>query len=481
MLSLLKNYVQGRPVTKANNDWLAALAQSWGGWNSGRFNRTGLTLNMNTPLTFEQAVRLGYKQIPWVRACIAYTGQTMGSIEWKVYKKNSNRPIKDHELELLLRRPNKFKTRTDFFNDAIGSLLLSGAVFTQKVITNDWAAKLKGKAGGKKPTELWIMRPDWIAPIPDKKDFISGYQLTGGAIAQNGNLVFPADEVIYQYYADPLIPYLAISPISSATRSIAAEEGAHTWNSALLNNYAQPSGVLQTENTLMPQDREQLREEITEAYSGANMYTPLVLWGGLKWQQISMSHADIQFTEQREITKHEICAVLQVPGILVNAVPDPNYSSAAVARLEFMENRIIPLCAWFAETFNRDLAPYWGDDIEVRYDVSKVPAMRKALMDKVTAFVQLTKNGYSINDVNDKLDMGFDKKPWGDVWWAPTGVMPVESAELDDLMPGADPNGGDGRDEDNEDETDPNKPDDPNAVNPESADNIGEDDDETEE
>jgi hypothetical protein len=88
---------------------------------------------------------------------------------------------------------------------------------------------------------------------------------------------------------------------------------------------------------------------------------------------------------------------------------------------------------WMADSFNASITPHWGDDIEVRYDLTKNTAMRKALMDKATTANLLVKTGWPLNAVNARLGLGFDPVAWGDVAWM-GNVQPIDSPELD-VMP----------------------------------------------
>lgn len=421
-------------VASAGRSEFVAQMATWFGGGSRRSSLMGLqpvwTGTQN--LTFQEASNKGYKAIVWVRACIELWGKALGSAEWKVYKKGGNTPIPNHDLELLFNRPNPFQDRSEFFQTFIGNMSLAGNDYIEKVVVKN---RVTGR--GNKVKELWHMRPDWIAPIPDPVRFISGYMLNSPVAT---NVEISPERILHFKYYDPLNPYVGISPISSAYRSLYAEEGASEWNQGIFDNYAQPSGILSTEQTIVPEDRKALRDEVHEAYSGGNRFNPMVLWGGLKWQQLTLSHVDLQFLQQSIKNKEELCAILNTPAVLVGAVADPSYSNAGAARLSFWEDRVDPVLCWLAAKFNMELVqPFYGDDIELRYDISKVPAFRKALAEKVNTGKVLVSMGFPLNDVNDKLKIGMEPVAWGDVAWMPSSTMPVDDENLDMLMGIEDP------------------------------------------
>lgn len=469
-MGLLDNYLFTRKAAVAGmgrSEFVNQVAL-WFGGGSRRAGALGLGLSPvwggAGHLSFVEAVNKGYKSVVWVRACIQLWGKSLGAAEWKVYKRGSDTPIPNHDLELLMRCPNPFQDRSEFFQTFIGNLSLAGNDYWEKVVVTD---RSSGR-GGQKVKQLWHMRPDWIAPIPDPVNFIRGY-LLNSPMAKDVEIA-PQRLLHFKYY-DPLNPYVGISPISSAYRSLYAEDAAAEWNQGLLDNYAQPSGVLTSEGTIVPADRQALKDEVHAAYTGGDRFSPMVLWGGLKWQQIALSHADIQFLEQGIKNKEELCAILDTPAVLVGAVADPSYSNAGAARLTWWEDRVDPMLRWVAARLNMELVqPYYGDEIELRYDISGVPAFRKALAEKAATAKILVSMGWPLNDVNAKLHLGMDPVPWGDVGFLPTSMMPVDEEQVDRLL-GEDPaDSASGAPQPGAGEEKPkpgSQPDDPKAVDPE--------------
>lgn len=436
-MGLFSNFLYTEKAAQAapagRSEFVNQMAQWFGGGNR-RAGLMGLSpvWTGTQNLSFIQASNKGYKAIVWVRACVDLWGKSLGAADWKVYKRGTDTPIPGHELELLMRRPNPFQDKSEFFQTFAGNMALAGNDYWEKVVVTN-----RGTGSGKlKVKQLWHMRPDWVAPVPDPVNFISGY-LLNSPVAQNVDI--DARRLIHFKYYDPLNPYVGISPISSAYRSLFAEEGAAEWNQGLLDNYAQPSGILSTDSTIVPDDRDRLKDEVDQAYTGGNRFSPMVLWGGLKWQQIALTHTDIQFLQQKIVNKEELCAILNTPAVLVGAVADPSYSNAGAARLSFWEDRVDPMLGWIAAKLDMEIVqPYYGEDIELRYDISNVPAFRKALAEKTNTAKTLVSMGFPLNDVNSKLHLGMAPVPWGDVAWMPTSVMPVDEDNVDRLL-GEDP------------------------------------------
>src|SRR5207344_489486 len=71
---------------------------------------------------------------------------------------------------------------------------------------------------------------------------------------------------------------------------------------------------------------------------------PLLLWGKTDVVQPKLSSTDLQFLENRKFLRGEICAAFGVPEEIVATTDSAKYDVMAGARLNFIENRVAPLC-----------------------------------------------------------------------------------------------------------------------------------------
>lgn len=407
----------------ANTDSTFAqyIGASYGGYRSLAPNTLVAQIS---DMSFLSAAQQGYHSMVWVRACIDLLGKSVGSVQWRVEDAANGEEIVNHPVTQVLKQPNRFQTGGDFFRNLIGFLSLSGNAYTEKVVVSD--RMNQGKFGPLKVKELWQIRPDWIAPVPDIRQFVREYRFNSVAIAAGTPVALPVEQVIHLKYFDPLNPYLGLSPIASAARSVQSDTSAQAWNQAVLSNYAAPSGVLMSPQSLTSPERAELTEEIATEWTGGNRYRPMVLWGGFTWEQISLSHTDMEFAQQRLHSREEICAVFGVPAVLVGAIADPSHSNHGHARLAFWEDTIIPLLEWLKVWLNCELVqPIYGDAVTLQYSVNHIPAFRKALSERLEQAKALWTMGFTRNEINDKLNLGFQDAAWGDVAWMPSGLLPV--------------------------------------------------------
>jgi HK97 family phage portal protein len=97
---------------------------------------------------------------------------------------------------------------------------------------------------------------------------------------------------------------------------------AAAWNRALLDNAARPSGALvfaaDDSGGLTTEQFERLKAELEQSYAGgANAGRPMVLEGGLSWQSMALSPAEMDFAELKASAARDIALAFGVPPMLL--------------------------------------------------------------------------------------------------------------------------------------------------------------------
>jgi HK97 family phage portal protein len=386
---------------------------------SGRISGSS-SYSVDSGMSFKQAVESGYKGLVWVHRCVTATGSAVGSVPWKAYKKQKDGKLiwlPNHPAERLIERPNPYYTRRELMEAWSIYLQLAGASFLEIVFVNN----------GKMPYQLFMLRPDWMTPVPDPISHIKEYRMDAGG---GRKTTFEPHEIMHFKYLDPMNEYVGLSPLAAAARTIATEDAAIRWNKSIFDNSAVPNGVLKVPGTgLKKKERDELKGELEKEFTQDNLHRPMILWGGMEWEKMAMDAKDLDFLKQRELNKYEICAILECPPQIVGATVDPTYANYDVARTAWWEDGILTKLDWFQAKFNATVAPMFGDDIEVRYDISDVPAMRSSFKEKVDTSKTLWMMGYPINSINKRVGLGFEDVAWGNAWWAPMNYMPITSDE----------------------------------------------------
>jgi HK97 family phage portal protein len=194
---------------------------------------------------------------------------------------------------------------------------------------------------------------------------------------------------------------------------------------ALLQNSARPSGALTVKDsgTLSDENFNRLKAQIEEQYSGSsNAGRPMLLEGGLEWQQMGLSPSDMGIIETKFSSARDVALVFGVPPQLLGIPGDSTYSNYKEARLAFWEDTVLPLLEMILNDWNSWLAAPLG--VEIRADVDSIPAIaekRFALWDMADKSADLT--------INERRQLkGYGPIEGGDVLLVSSAQIPLGMA-----------------------------------------------------
>lgn len=388
-------------------------------------SKTALWSNWNS----QKAIKEGYKASTYVYACITKRARAVASVPWYVYKQNRDgtwEKIINHPLEMLIDKPNAFMSRSDLMERLIINLDLTGNSIFQKIMINN------------STIELWPIGPDGIKPIPDQEEFIKAYEYQVGS----QKMELDPNEILHAMYIDPSNVFWGLSPLQVAAKTVDTDIEAMNWNKIALQNRAVTDGTFTFEQPLTRDQWQEARMQVREQHQGSqNARTPWVLGGGAKWQNMSLSPVDMDFIEGRKMTREEICTIFEVPPPIVGILDKANYSNMKEARRVFWLDTIIPLLQNVKNILNRSINPEYGNGIEIDFDLSNVEALQENFNEKITGAKELWTMGVPFNQINQRLELGFDEIQGGDVGFLPASVMPADLAAtynppLDNPPPG---------------------------------------------
>ena len=221
------------------------------------------------------------------------------------------------------------------------NLLLHGNAYLQLVAGDDGA-----------PAELCPMRPERVSVVADERGWPTAYLYRVGGRVTRTERCDPLGrrQVAHLKALHPRDDHYGMGCLEAACAAATAHNGAVRWNKALLDNAARPSGALVYEpadgSVLSADQHARLRDELAAEFSGqANAGRPLLLEGGLKWQALSMTPADMDFVALKEGAARDIALAFGVPPVLVGLPGDATYANAREAGRALYRQTILPMAA----------------------------------------------------------------------------------------------------------------------------------------
>ena len=363
--------------------------------------------NLNQPVWTSQKdkqfVSEGYNRVVWVYACVGAISSAASSVNWLLYRKGRGGrliEIEDHPILTMLNvKANPHMSSKDFFDYWATYLALEGKFYAEYSNPN-------------MPTALYPIYPHYVYPIPHKTEFISGFEYR-----LDEPIKYLANELLWSKFNDPLDVYQGQSPIRALSRTIDTENEAVDWNKTTLQNAGVPAGVFQVQNP-SPELQRKLQEEWKKRYGGAsNARQPMILNADkASYLPLGLSPIDMDFLNQRKLNRIEICSAFGVPSQIVGDPEGQTYSNYGEAQKAFWENTVIArYLDHMRDKLQADLLPRYADNLELRYDLSNVGALKENEDKKAIRVNNLWKSGLvTRNEARYALD--YQDVPDGDIF-----------------------------------------------------------------
>lgn len=217
----------------------------------------------------------------------------------------------------VLRKPNHFQTRIDFYENWLTSKLIRG---------NTYVLKQRDQRGV--VTALYILDPGRVVPLvaPDGSVF---YQCQRDDLSglKTDSVVVPASEIIHDRMYPIYHPLIGMSPIFAC--GVAAMQGLRIQSNQtlLFANGSNPGGVLTAPGAISAETAARLKAYWDENYTGANVGKVAVLGDGLKYEKMAMTAVDTELIRQLEWSDEKICSTFHVPGYMVGVGDQPPYNN----------------------------------------------------------------------------------------------------------------------------------------------------------
>lgn len=353
----------------------------------------------------------------WVFACVTARSEEVGNIELKLLV--NGKEVDTHPVLDLLNKVNPSMTKHELFYATQAFKDLDGNAFWYLARDNNGAGKI---------LEIYPLRPDRVQIVPSK---VNPLEVEGYIFVQpDGQRVpFTPEQILHHKNFNPLgghpFPHRGMGIVEAAAWSVDTDNEARAYNYNFFKNSARPDGLLTTSGDAAMDSAEfkRLKEEWNAEHQGSdNASKVAVLGGGLTWTEIERSQNDMQFVQQRTMSRDEILSMFRVPKSIVGITDDVNRSNAEAAIYVFALRTIQPLMQQLVDTLNEFLLPEFGDNLELSF-VSPVVEDRKKDIDEYTAALPTGASWLTINEVRERENL--PRVEGGDLLYIPISVVPA--------------------------------------------------------
>lgn len=296
------------------------------------FGKTAAGVNITPDTALQDAT---------VWACIQYLTKAVGQLPWRVHQETTSggselakgRDGADVDW-LLHHRPNPDMGSFTWRSSMLGMALTYGNAYAEI----EWT-----KRGT--PFALWPIHPERVAVKRNEVGSLE-YEVWN----RGGNVVLAAENVFHlRGFGDGPVGY---NVIEYAAQSIGWARATQLFGANYFGEGMNPSGIIETPNTLSPDALTFLKTDLKKLYGGPRGERTAVLDAGMKFNKISSAPEESQFIETRQHQVEEICRWFGVPPHKVMHLLRATFSNIEHQSIEVVIDSVTPWVKLFEEEAN---------------------------------------------------------------------------------------------------------------------------------
>ncbi|MEQ4489683.1 MAG: phage portal protein [Dehalococcoides mccartyi] len=374
-----------------------------------------------TDIPASKAIREGYKMAIPIYRGIRSLIQAVSGIPWIVLDKKGEQ-IPDHPFVHAWNYPNPEFSGQDNMEYIVGHLMLVGNAYIRPIYVNQ------------QPREFWMEMPDQIQPIPsrDRNKWLEGWQYTDGSGVKHT----VAKETFIQFkQIDPGNFYTGMGAIMPAGRVIDIyNEGLDT-QKVSMQNRGMPSGHLFPEEPLTPEQFDDFKRKFQESYlDKSSRRMPWLYPRKMNWIEANMTPIELDYNNSLWTNIRQLAAAIGLDPWWLGDREHSSFNNVQEARRSLYEDNAIPMLDDIKSTLNLKVAPLYGGDIKIAYDVSNVTALREDFSKKSEQANRLWSMGVPLQQINKILELGIDEFPGWERSYLPFSVAPVMESGLPEIV-----------------------------------------------
>jgi HK97 family phage portal protein len=373
-------------VTPGSGGWINLVREPFtGAW------QRNLEASTDTVLTYSAVFR-----------CIGLISSDIAKLRMRLVRKDANGIWREEDnpaFSPVLRKPNRYQTRIQFFASWVESKLVHGNTYV-----------LKGRDARNVVTSMYVLNPELVTVLcaPDgtifyelRADNVSGIQQTVRA---------PASEIIHDRWYTIYHPLVGTSPIHA--NGIAALQGLRISETStkFFTNNARPGGILTAPGHIPKETAQRVKDDWDQIYgsAGGGFGQTAVLGDGLKYESMQMTATDAQLLEQLKWSAETVASTFGVPSYMINIGQPPTVGSNVEAlQIQYYSQCLQKHIEDIEELLDDGLGlgPRFGNQYGSEFDPEDLLRMDTA--SKVRAAAEAVKAGFMApNEARAKFDLG---------------------------------------------------------------------------
>ncbi|MDR0387236.1 MAG: phage portal protein [Treponema sp.] len=319
----------------------------------------------------------------------------------------------------LFRRPNETTSRYDLWKETSAWWHLEGEAFW-------WFGP--GYSAGI-PKRIYILDPRRMRneePLPHAIDsFVTRrwfYRTDAGLMS------ILQDELVHFRDWNPWNPARGVNPL--AALALELDYYANKANSQLLKNNAVPQGILKTDQSIRPEKAEALERRWESKYGAVRANRRIAVLGkGTEFKPLSFTPEVVKLFELKRWNLYTVLAKYGIPPRVAN-ISDKSTALSGKDTGEqhaaFWKYTLVPLLKNFEQIVETQFFSRLGLREAGLFDLRDIPELQES--EDAQSSRDIAEINAGLKTINDVLrERGKDPKPWGDRWYRPKNLLPVDT------------------------------------------------------
>lgn len=249
-----------------------------------------------------------------------------------VYRHNNggDTEVGNHKISKLLKKPNPFISKFDFFKTMVANLLLNGNAYA-------WI----DRGTNNNINALWILEPSAVSTNLDP----TGKKLTYNISINSRAYQIPHNDIIHLKRLS-LDGYKGINPIDTASESVGIAKASNEWLGSYYGNGTTTGDVLEVAGQLDKGAKDAIRSAWSEANSGLdNAKKVAILDMGMTYKPMNVNKiVDMDFINtQKFYSVEEVARLFNMPSTMLGDLSKATFSNVENLNLLYYKNTISPI------------------------------------------------------------------------------------------------------------------------------------------
>jgi HK97 family phage portal protein len=260
-------------------------------------------------------------------ACKTLIARDIAKLRIKLVEKDSDdiwSETTNPAFSPVLRQPNDYQTRNQFWESWILSKLSRGNTYV-----------LKERDARNVVIGLHVLDPMRVQPLVADDGSVF-YRLSRDNLAEiDADLVVPAREIIHDRMNCLFHPLVGTPPVFASGLSSMLGLNAQRASALLFQNASTPGGIITSPKNLDEVEKQRFKEEWEQRFSRGNYGRVAILEGGLKYEKVAMTNVEGQMVESLKWSAEVVCSVYHVPPYKVGVGALPSYNNVQSLNMEY--------------------------------------------------------------------------------------------------------------------------------------------------